>query len=68
MAYAGAQFVWIDAYAMGPHRGAVRGRVLSPGTTFTSYVFHLIARYAFIKITKRFEHFEEIVFIGSNVE
>ena len=68
MGYAGAQFVWVHANAVGPHRGAVRGRVLSPGTTFTSYVFHLIARDALIKIAERFEHFEEIVLIGSNVE
>lgn len=68
MGYACAQFVWINAYAVGPHCGAIRGRVLSSGTSFASYVFHLITRDAFIKIAERFEHFEEIVLIGSNVE
>ena len=68
MGYACAQFVWIDAYAVGPHSGAIRGRILSSGTSFTRNVFHLITRDAFIKIAERFEHFEEVVLIGSNVE
>jgi hypothetical protein len=68
MGYASAQFVWIDADAVCPHCGAVGSRVLSSGTTFTSYMFHLIARDPFIKIAERFEHFEKIVLIGSNIE
>ena len=53
---------------MGPHCGAVRGRVLPPRTPFTSYVFHLIARDAFIKVAERLEHLEETLLTGSNVE